>query len=43
MSVAGYNSYPKAAGVLINHEEKPVLITARQTIDQLVENERVVL
>lgn len=39
MNVAGYNSFPSAAEVLIRKEGTPELIRRRQTLEQLMENE----
>jgi len=40
MPTKNYNSYPEAAEVLIDLKGKPHLIRRRQTLDQIIENER---
>lgn len=43
MSTKNYNSYPEAAEVLIDLNDKPHLIRERQTLDQIMQNERRVI
>ena len=40
MSTSNYNSYPASAEVLISKNGKVSLIRKRQTIEQIVENEK---
>lgn len=39
MAFKNYNSYPEAAEVLIDRENKVHVIRRKQTLDQIIENE----
>jgi len=43
MNVEGYNSYPGAAEILLDNEGKSHLIKKRQSLEQLMQNEKVVI
>jgi len=43
MSTKNYNSFPEAAEILISKKRKPKMIRIRQTLEQMMENERDIL